>query len=41
MAQEDNFSSMMQTVTTAVIQENMLTLSGPDGQLVFFLITGP
>jgi heat shock protein HslJ len=41
MAQEDNFTALMQTVTTAAIQENMLTLSGPDGQLVFFLITGP
>ena len=41
MAQEDNFTALMQTVTTAAIQENMLTLSGPNGQLVFFLITGP
>ena len=41
MTQEDNFTALMQTVTTAAIQENMLTLSGPNGQLVFFLITGP
>jgi heat shock protein HslJ len=41
MTQEDNFTNLMQTVTSAAIQENMLTLSGPNGQLVFFLITGP
>jgi PKD repeat protein len=41
MTQENSFENAMQTITTAVIQENMLTLSGPDVQLVFFLITGP
>ena len=41
MTQEDNFTNVMQTVASAVIQENMLTLSGPNGQLVFFLITEP
>ena len=41
MTQEDNFTNVLQTATSAVIQENMLTLSGPNGQLVFFLITGP
>jgi PKD repeat protein len=41
MTQEDNFTNLMQSVTSAAIQENMLTLSGPNGQLVFFLIIGP
>jgi heat shock protein HslJ len=41
MTQEDNFTNMMESATSAAIQENMLTLSGPNGQLVFFLITGP
>jgi len=41
MTQEDNFTNVLQTATTAAIQENMLTVSGPNGQLVFFLITGP
>jgi heat shock protein HslJ len=41
MTQEDHFTSTMEAVTTAAVQENMLTLSGPNGQLVFFLITGP
>jgi heat shock protein HslJ len=41
MTQEDNFANLMQNVNAAAIQENMLTLSGPNGQLVFFLITGP
>jgi heat shock protein HslJ len=41
MTQEDNFTNVLQTATSAVIQENMLTLSGPNGQMVFFLITGP
>jgi heat shock protein HslJ len=41
MTQEDNFTNMMQTVTSAAIQENKLTLSGQNGQLVFFLISGP
>ena len=38
MNQEESFTKVLQTVTSAVIRENMLTLSGPDGQLVFFLI---
>ena len=41
MTQEDNFTNVMQSVTSATIQENMLTLSGPNGQLVFFLIAAP
>jgi heat shock protein HslJ len=41
MTQEDNFTKLMQTATSAAIQENRLTLSGPNGQLVFYLITGP
>jgi PKD repeat protein len=41
MAQEDNFTKLIQTATSAAIQENRLTLSGPDGQLVFYLVTGP
>jgi heat shock protein HslJ len=41
MTQEDNFTDMLRTATSALVQENMLTLSGPNGQLVFFLITGP
>jgi heat shock protein HslJ len=40
MTQEDNFTNVLQTATSAAIQENMLTVSGPNGQLVFFLITG-
>ena len=40
MTQEDHFTKTLQTVTSAAIQENKLTLSGPGGQLVFFLITG-
>lgn len=41
MSQEDLFAKAIQTITSAVIQENMLTLTGPDVQLVFYLITGP
>jgi heat shock protein HslJ len=41
MTQEDNFTDMLRTATSALVQENMLTLSGPNGPLVFFLITGP
>jgi heat shock protein HslJ len=41
MTQEDNFTNLMQSVTSAAIQENRLILSGPNGQLVFFLIAGP
>lgn len=41
MTQENDFESIFQAVTTAMIQENMLILSGPDVQLVFYLITEP
>jgi heat shock protein HslJ len=41
MKQEDAFSKAMQSISLAVVQENMLTLSGPDVQLVFFLIPQP
>ncbi len=41
MDQELAFESAIQLINSAVIQENMLTLSGPDVQLVFFLISGP
>jgi heat shock protein HslJ len=41
MDQERAFESAIQMINSAVIQENMLTLSGPDVQLVFFLISGP
>ncbi len=41
MNQEDSFTKAIQSVTSAVIQENRLTLSGLDVQLVFFLITSP
>ncbi|MFM8322211.1 MAG: META domain-containing protein [Chloroflexota bacterium] len=41
MTQEDALQAALQAVTTAAIQENRLILSGPDIQLVFYLITGP
>lgn len=41
MDQELAFESAIQLINSAVIQENMLTLSGPDVKLVFFLISGP
>jgi len=41
MNQESAFEKAIQSVTSAVIQENRLTLAGSDVQLIFFLITGP
>jgi len=38
MDQEEDYMKVLQTATSAVIRENRLTLSGPDGQLVFYLI---
>jgi heat shock protein HslJ len=41
MNQESAFEKAIQSVTSAAIQENRLTLTGPDVQLILFLITGP
>jgi heat shock protein HslJ len=39
MTQEQNYLAALQQVSTAAIQENMITLTYPDGTLTYFLIS--
>jgi heat shock protein HslJ len=41
MDQENAFVNALQLISLAAVQENRLTLTGPDVQLIFFLISGP